>query len=126
MGHPVTARPLPPGHVRAHTGNTPAEHMPPPATGQASAFPRPGNQDERPVPSLANWTETCDWGHCSGQSHGVRWADDLGQWLSVCRKHRASDVVTFEELPEMDLTDGVMDRAAAAADQPGADGETER
>jgi hypothetical protein len=55
----------------------------------------------RPRPTLANWTQTCDWGHCNGQSYAVRWADDLGLWLAVCRRHRARDVVLFDALDEM-------------------------
>lgn len=65
----------------------------------------------RPRPTLANWSQTCDWGHCNGQSYAVRWADDLGLWLPVCRKHRARDVVSFE-----DLDDEVIDAQEAAAD----------
>lgn len=31
--------------------------------------------------------QSCDWGDCNADAVAVRWAVDLGEWLSVCEDH---------------------------------------
>lgn len=108
----MNARPLPPGHVRAHTGNTPAEHMPPPDTGQASAFPRPGIAPAQSGDVLDGlWWKAepapCGCGH--EQRH------------HVAGTGHCPVVVTFDPTTVCDCPK----YAAAAAGQPGTGGEAD-
>jgi hypothetical protein len=31
--------------------------------------------------------QSCDWGSCNEDAVAKRWAEDLGEWLSVCPHH---------------------------------------
>lgn len=31
--------------------------------------------------------QSCDWGNCDEDAVATRWADDVGEWLSVCERH---------------------------------------